>query len=351
MAAGWKPIWIGPTQPGACKWASVRPLVPDVGDPWLDTGVGALKVCVSKYPYVWETMGGGVGPPGPEGPQGVPGESGAPGAPGPNSISTATDSSITGILKGAAGKVAAASSGTDYETPGAAATVQSNLGTHAALTASIHGSDGSGKYPSTPALAGAEAANANIQGHVTAPHAPAGAQVNADITKAEIEAKLTGAIATHTHAGGADPFIAKLVLGADKPTGANTTPITLGLSFNYEANSKYIIDLYMLVAPAVAGTGCGFLIDASTAVTYVGTFASHQLAITGTLSGGGSIGDLGATSQGVSSGMVGTGSNFVYGGGILITGANTGTATFFFRSETTAVTTCKSGSIVRVMKV
>ena len=89
-------------------------------------------------------------------------------------------------------------------------------------------------------------------------HAPAGAQANADITKAEIEAKLIGAITSHSHSGGADPFIAKLVLGADKPTGANTTPVTLGLSFDYEANSKYIIDLYMIVAAAAATTGCGF---------------------------------------------------------------------------------------------
>ncbi len=187
--------------------------------------------------------------------------------------------------------------------------------------------------------------------HSQGAHAPAGAQANADITKAEIEAKLTGAIATHSHSGGADPFMAKLVLAADKPTGANVTPVTLGLSFNYEANSKYVIDFFMLVAPTAATTGCGFLIDVSSVVTYVATFASHQLAITGTITGGGSIGDLGATSQGVSSGMVGTGINFVPGSGILITGANAGIATFFFRSETTAVTTCKAGSMIRVMKL
>jgi hypothetical protein len=107
----------------------------------------------------------------------------------------------------------------------------------------------------------------------------------------------------------------------------------------------------MIVAPTAATTGCGFLLDVSTGVTYVGLFASHQLANTGTISGSGSIGDLGATSQGVSSGMPGTGSNFVYGGGTLITGANTGIATFYFRSETTAVTTCKANSIIRVMKI
>jgi hypothetical protein len=190
--------------------------------------------------------------------------------------------------------------------------------------------------------------------HAGSSHAPATAQKNSDILQTEIEAKLTGAITTHSHAGGANPFTAKLVLAADKPTGANVTPVTLGLSFNYEANSQYAIDIYAIVAPAVATTGCGFMIDVSTAVTYVGTFVSHQLAVSGTLSGAGSVGDLAATSSGISSGMVlaaAAGSNFVYGGGILITGANTGTATFFFRSETTAVTTCKTGTIIRVMKI
>jgi hypothetical protein len=47
-----------------------------------------------------------------------------------------------------------------------------------------------------------EAKNANIQNHVISPHAPADAQKNSDITKGEIEAKLTGEIASHSHAGG-----------------------------------------------------------------------------------------------------------------------------------------------------
>lgn len=196
-----------------------------------------------------------------------------------------------------------------------------------------------------------EPADANIQSHINSAHAPSNAQSNADITKAEIEAKLTGTISTHSHAGGADPFTAKLKVSGDKATGANTTPVTLGISFNYEANSTYVIDIYAMVSPGATTTGCGFLIDVSSAVNYVGTFTAHQLANTGTLSGGSSIGDNGATQMGVSSGMPSTQSNFVYGGGLLITGANTGTATFFFRSETTAVTTCKSGSVFRVMKI
>lgn len=47
-----------------------------------------------------------------------------------------------------------------------------------------------------------EPINSNIQTHVAQAHAPSNAQKNSDITKAEIEAKLTGEIASHTHAGG-----------------------------------------------------------------------------------------------------------------------------------------------------
>src|SRR3972149_10825353 len=47
-----------------------------------------------------------------------------------------------------------------------------------------------------------EPADAGIQSHITSQHAPSNAQVNADITKAEIEAKLTGEISSHSHAGG-----------------------------------------------------------------------------------------------------------------------------------------------------
>jgi hypothetical protein len=52
------------------------------------------------------------------------------------------------------------------------------------------------------ALNGKETANSNIQAHVTSAHAPSNAQKNSDILKSEIEAKLTGAISTHSHAAG-----------------------------------------------------------------------------------------------------------------------------------------------------
>src|SRR3990167_8592254 len=84
-------------------------------------------------------------------------------------------------------------------------------------------------------LSGKETANANIQAHVTASHAPANAQKNSDILKAEIETILTGELTSHSHAGGsgdmtkavydpdADGDIAEAQLQLDYPTHSNAT--------------------------------------------------------------------------------------------------------------------------------
>lgn len=71
-------------------------------------------------------------------------------------------------------------------------------------------------------LSGKEPANANIQAHVTSQHAPADAQKNSDITKAEIEAKLTGQITSHSHAGGAPEWPVGWLLFSE----VNTNPAT-----------------------------------------------------------------------------------------------------------------------------
>jgi len=58
-----------------------------------------------------------------------------------------------------------------------------------------------------------EPANSNIQTHIGSAHAPSNAQKNSDIIKSEIEAVLTGAITSHSHAGGADPVYTLLSSG------------------------------------------------------------------------------------------------------------------------------------------
>ena len=69
-------------------------------------------------------------------------------------------------------------------------------------TYSLIGHDHAGVYAVAGHTHGGvyEPANANIQTHVGQAHAPSDAQKNSDITKAEIEAKLTGVIASHSHA-------------------------------------------------------------------------------------------------------------------------------------------------------
>ncbi len=83
-----------------------------------------------------------------------------------------------------------------------------------------------------------EAKNTNIQTHVVSAHAPANAQANADITKAEIEAKLTGAISSHSHTGGSDPWT-YIKLASDFTTSSATAVDVTGLAFTPAANLDY----------------------------------------------------------------------------------------------------------------
>jgi hypothetical protein len=87
----------------------------------------------------------------------------------------------------------------------------------------------------------------------------------------------------------------------------------------------------------------------SSAVTDVNLSFYHQLANTGTLSGGHSVAD--DASVGVSSGIPGTANYPVVGDAILRTAGNTGTAQLRFRSETTAAITCRAGMTLIVEKV
>jgi len=151
-----------------------------------------------------------------------------------------------------------------------------------------------------------------------------------------------------THTGSSYHFVG--TLANPQATGANVTPVNLtGLVFSYVANSIYIFRWIGTVTPVAATTGCGFQMDLSTAVTQIAMQFYHQLASTGTSSGGHSIAD--DASVGVSSGLPGTGVYPVHGQGILRTGANAGTAQLRFRSETTAVITANAGMTLVVEKV
>lgn len=139
-------------------------------------------------------------------------------------------------------------------------------------------------------------------------------------------------------------------LASDQSTAADTNFVTLtDLVFTYAANSTYRIWFLGRVSAAAATTGCGFAFDLSSAVTAVNLIFYHQLASTGTLTGGHSIAD--DTSVVESSGMPGTSNYPVSGQGLLVTTSNTGTAQLRFRAEVAAVTTAKAGFTLVVEKV
>lgn len=155
----------------------------------------------------------------------------------------------------------------------------------------------------------------------------------------------------HTAGGGpASPFVLEAFLALDVSTGANTTPVNLtGFSFNFEAASRYVLELFAVMQSPAATTGYGIQGDVSTAVTLQSFQFFHQLANTGMLSGGSSIAD--DASVGVSSGVPSNAVNVpLYGCGVLAT-ILAGTYQLRLRSEVSAVATMKAGSILRVRKL
>jgi hypothetical protein len=100
-----------------------------------------------------------------------------------------------------------------------------------------------------------EPADANIQAHLAAAHAPSNAQKNSDITKAEIEAKLTGEISSHSHASsGSDPWT-YLRLANDFTTTSATAVDVTGLGFTPAANQRYEFVGRLMVRTATATVG------------------------------------------------------------------------------------------------
>lgn len=84
-----------------------------------------------------------------------------------------------------------------------------------------------------------EPADAAIQTHIQSAHAPANAQANADITKPEIEAKLTGVITSHTHA---EPWTYVYLTQDFNTTSATAVDIT-GLAFAPAINTRYEVEV------------------------------------------------------------------------------------------------------------
>ena len=131
---------------------------------------------------------------------------------------------------------------------------------------------------------------------------------------------------------------------------STTTPSNTDLVFSFAANGVYAIDLYLLATSGATTTGYGFAFDTSVAVTTVALHFEHVLANAGTISGGNSIADN--TPLGLSSGVNAANTvTPIMGTGLLVAGANAGTARLTFRPEVAAAAVFKANSVMRVHQV
>lgn len=197
------------------------------------------------------------------------------------------------------------------------------------------------------AIAGKEPANANIQTHVTSAHAPNNAQVNADITKAEIEAKLTGEIASHTHAGGGGDGEVSVVATQDTANATINLANATGLTFNALANSTYIIEVFLLWAASAITVGIKVSATASGTPTIT---AGHFM--TDAASGTPDSSSYNANDVVVTtSASAFTTYNCGKLNAVLKTSGNASTWQLRFAAETTGTITIKVGSTLRYRKV
>ncbi len=196
-------------------------------------------------------------------------------------------------------------------------------------------------------LGNKEPANANIQVHVTSAHAPSNAQKNSDITKAEIEAKLTGEISSHIHAGGGGDGEVSVVATQDTANATTTLANATGLTLSALANSTYIIEVFLLWNASVATVGIKLSATASGTPTIT---AGHFItdATNGTPdSSSYNANDVVVTTS--ASAFTTYNSGMLHA--ILKTGSSASTWQLRFAAETTGTITIKAGSTLRYRKV
>lgn len=191
-----------------------------------------------------------------------------------------------------------------------------------------------------------EPANANIQAHIASAHAPSNAQANADITKAEIEAKLTGEIASHSHAGGAGGGIPSTWATASTHvlTGSTTMQSVTGLTFSVSSASVYRFEFIVAVVSSVLTCGVGLGLNGPASpllLAYewmVSTGLGGGLVKTNRSFGVQTVPSLATDST--------SASQYGYLGGVCRTGANAGTLQLQFASEVAGSTvSVRAGSV------
>lgn len=185
-----------------------------------------------------------------------------------------------------------------------------------------------------------------VRNHITSTHAPTNAQKNSDITKAEIEAKLTGVISSHSHTGGGDPWT-NVILGSDFTISTTSNNNVTGLNFTPSANTRYLVEVSLLLRTATATTGPrpGFSWPAGLSDGGAWMQAPNSATVYA-LRSWGPINTQNAASTGLPDT---TSSHLAIGGAYFITGGSpSGNFQVTLASETAAVNvTMRAGSFIR----
>jgi hypothetical protein len=265
-----------------------------------------------------------TGDTGSQGIQGVPGNDGATGPQGEQGLQ-----GIQGI-QGEPG------------TSGAWGAITGTLSSQTDLQNALNAKSDSGHNHDTAY----EAKNSNIQAHVSAAHAPSDAQKNSDITKAEIEAVLTGAITSHSHSGGSDPWN-YIKLASDFTTTSTTAVAVTGLAFTPAANTSYEFVARLLTRSAATATGARPGVSWATGLTDGVAFAQQATSASAMVFGNGNINAAFVAAAGAMANTTQSWPALIEG--FVIAGSSpSGTVKIQLASETAGTTvTIKAGSFLK----
>ncbi len=189
--------------------------------------------------------------------------------------------------------------------------------------------------------------NDNIRAHVISAHAPSNAQKNSDITKAEIEAKLTGEISSHTHAGGSGESEVIVVKVGDTSNATTTYADATGLSFTSIGSGLYIIEAWVRWATSALTVGIKLSVNGPATPGFVADVWNAALTTSLISGGGGNAYKVG----GASASAFATTDNLAMLNILYKAPAGGGVVTIQFAAETSGTVTIKDGSVLRYRKV
>jgi hypothetical protein len=204
----------------------------------------------------------------------------------------------------------------------------------------LQGYPGNDGAPGTPGVKG-DKGDAGVKGDTGAPGS------DASVTKVNVEAVLTGEIASHTHPGGSGEAEVIVVKVGDTANNTTTYADATGLSFTAKANIEYMIEGWIRYATSATTVGLKLSCAGPATPAFVSSLYNAALVTSGLSGGGGNNYNVGAATASAQA----TTDNLAMINILFKNGANQGTLTVRFAAETTGTITIKDGSLIRYRQV